>query len=740
MGDLVSSRFNNIEKKEYKVYSNEDENKVFGNSYYIIFKDFILHFKGRKGIRVYKERLIQLVKEKKKSFYVDFADLEKFDKDFAYWLLDNAKETLPALGKWLYDFLGGFQTFHEDKAEEEEVIDLAKKIKPYLNDFENSADRVYVRLTNIPRIVDVKELSANYQGKLIAIEGSIVKMNQVTERLVEGIFIHENCKHGGEFIYPQVGELDIDDKLPTVCPLCGLKGTIKLVKEKSKFRPLQRAVLAEPEPQTGRIPRQVELILEDDLVDTLRLGDRVRATGFLDLQINPSKKGTSPTFSYMLRVVSVEILQPTFEEIKITEEDEQQIRELAKDPQIVDRIADSIAPDIHGHWEVKEALTVSLFGAPEEVTENGTKKRGEIHTLIIGDPGIAKSQLLLYLSTIAPRAIYTTGKGSTAVGLTATVNRDPKSGEWYIEAGALPLASGGVLLIDEIDKMKDEDRKAFNEAMEQQTVSITKAGIVAKLNAKTTVIAVGNPKFGRYDDTRPLVDQINLDPALLSRFDLIFVLRDIPGEEDELVADKILGLNRKKGIEKYFDTKIEPDLLKKYIAYARQKIYPKLDEEASKLLKDFYVKMRQKYLENGSQNSPIPITPRQLEALRRITLAYARMRLSDIATKEDAQRAINIMRYMLETVGLDVETGQIDVYTIMSGKPTSVREKMIRLLEIIDAFSNINGCAKLGDILDEAEKSLNIPREQADRIIRMMTRDGIIREHIRDDGITCYKK
>ena len=685
-----------------------------------VFIDFILHFKGRKGIRVYKERLIQLVKEKKKSLYVDFADLEKFDKDFAYWLLDKAKEALPMLGDSLYRYLSGFEVFNENQAQDEQVIDLAKRIKPYLNDFLSSVDKIYIRLTNIPA-VDLRKLDATLQGKLIAVEGTIAKLTQASERLIEGTFIHENCEVGGEFTYPDQGELDIDDRLPALCPLCGKRGTIKLIKEKSKFRKFQRAILEEPEPQTGQLPKQIELILEDDLVDTLRLGDRVRAIGIFELKTN--KKGA--TFSYRLRVVSVEVLQPTFEEVKISEEDEEKIKELAKDPEIIERIISSIAPSIQGRWEIKEAIALALFGGVEETREDGTRRRGNIHVLIIGDPGTAKSQLLQFAAAVAPRGIYTTGKGSTAAGLTATVNRDPQTGEWYAEAGVLPLASGGIAAIDEFEKMRKEDREALHEAMEQQTASVSKAGVIMHFTAKTTIIAAANPKFGKYMPERPLIEQITFDPALLSRFDLIFILRDLPGPEDELIARKVLGLDKKNGIEQYLKQEIDPGLLKKYIAYARKKVFPQLDNEAKKLIMDFYVKMRQ--AGGNSQDSPIPITPRQLDALVRITQAYARMRLSDIATKEDAQRAINIMRRFLETVGLDVETGQIDIYTIMSGKPASLREKMMRLLEIIDALSNINGCAKLGEILDEAEK-LNISREQADRIIRMMRRDGMIRE------------
>jgi replicative DNA helicase Mcm len=277
--------------------------------------------------------------------------------------------------------------------------------------------------------------------------------------------------------------------------------------------------------------------------------------------------------------------------------------------------------------------------------------------------------------------------------------------------------------------MRDDDRVAIHEAMEQQTVSIAKAGIVAKLNARATVIAAGNPKLGRYIKERGISENINLPPTILSRFDLIFILIDNPGESDVYLASHILNVH---GNRNNTQSVIDIDLLKKYIAYARKNVSPKLSEEAKKLLQDFFVEMRRKSVE--SVDSPIMITPRQLEALIRISEAYAKMALKSEVTKEDAERAINIMRIFLENVGLDVESGKIDIDTIMTGKPKSAREKMAKILEIIDTLS-INECAKVKDIIKEGE-SIGIDKQSIEKLITDMRKQGLIYESRPE----CYRK
>ena len=670
---------------------------------------FISTYKDSKGNTVYLKKINEMISYRKKSLYVDYNDLILFDMTFATLFIQKTNDLLPLLNNALYEYITSLDpSFAED------------------------VDKVFVRIYNLPRTVTLRAIRSALANKLIAVEGIVTKMSDVKQRLVKGTFKHLDPNCNQEFVYPDQDTFGELIETPTVCPVCGKTGRFKLVPEKSTFVDYQRIIIQEKPEDTpsGQMPRKLEVVLEEDLVDTVRPGDRVKIVGMIEVKQEALiKRGASSVFSFQMKAHSVEVSQRVLEEVNISEDEELKIKQLAKDPWIIDRIIASIAPEIYGRWEIKEAIALSLFGGVPKTMPDGTRLRGDIHTLIIGDPGTAKSQILQFAAKVAPRAVYTTGKGSTAVGLTAAVNRDKETGDWMLEAGALVLADGGVAVIDEIEKMRDEDRVAIHEAMEQQTVSIAKAGIVAKLNSRATVISAGNPKFGRYIVERGVADNINLPPSLLSRFDLIFILIDKPGEEDDKMADHILDAHAGNISDKNI---IEIDLLKKYIAYARKNVNPKITPEAKKILKEFFIDMRKKGGE--SPESPVIITPRQLEALIRLSEAYARMRLSDTVSKEDAERAINIMRIFLQTVGIDVETGKMDIDTIMTGKPSSIREKMERLIDIVRVLAGDTSCARLKEIVKEA-KNIGIEENETRRLIEQMRRDFLIVETKED----CYR-
>jgi Predicted ATPase involved in replication control, Cdc46/Mcm family len=327
---------------------------------------------------------------------------------------------------------------------------------------------------------------------------------------------------------------------------------------------------------------------------------------------------------------------------------------------------------------------------------------------------------LQYTSRIAPRGLYTSGKGSTAAGLTATVLREKTTGEYYLEAGALVIADGGVACIDEIDKMREEDRSAIHEALEQQTVSIAKAGIVARLNARASVLAAGNPKFGRYDLTQPVSKNIDLPPTILSRFDLIFVIQDIPNRErDRLLAKHILEVH--SDIEKA-RPHIDPQLLKKYVSYARRYIRPQLTLEAKKLLEDFYVSMRMASLPTeAGKPTAIAITPRQLEALIRLTEAHAKMALKQKATEEDAQEAIRLTLNTLVKVGYDIESKTIDIDILETGISAARREKIKALKSFMDQLLDEVGEIERNELIKKAvEKGFDreLVLEQIQKLIQ----------------------
>jgi replicative DNA helicase Mcm len=360
-----------------------------------------------------------------------------------------------------------------------------------------------------------------------------------------------------------------------------------------------------------------------------------------------------------------------------------------------------------------------LFGGvPKQLADINI--RGELNVLLIGDPGTAKSALLQYVARIAPRGLYTSGRGTTAAGLTAAVLRE-RGGGMTLEAGALVLADKGVACIDEIDKMRPEDRVAIHEAMEQHTVSVAKGGIVATLNARTAVLAAANPALGRYEPYRTIAENISLPVTILSRFDLIFVLRDVPEKElDTKMSEHILNIHRRGTAP--IEAPVPADLLRKYISYARN-IKPVLTEEALQRLRDFYLTMR---AASETEGSPIAITARQLEALVRLAEARARVACRKEILAEDAEAAIAIMHRSLKEVGIDVTSGKVDIDIIMTGKPKSIRDKLQVVLSAIVEMERETGMVEKSALLEKLEREYEIAISEAERLLGQLIREGTI--------------
>ena len=364
---------------------------------------------------------------------------------------------------------------------------------------------------------------------------------------------------------------------------------------------------------------------------------------------------------------------------------------------------------------------MQLFGGAVKELEDGTRLRGDIHILIVGDPGIGKSQILKYVSKLAPRSVYTSGKGTSGAGLTAAAVRDELGG-WSLEAGALVLGDQGNVCVDELDKMRSEDRSALHEALEQQTVSIAKAGIMATLNTRCSVLAAANPKFGRFDRYKSVADQIDLPSPILSRFDLTFVIEDRPNvEKDRALAQHILKIHQSSNV----DYEIEPELLRKYIAYARKNINPKLTDEATKVLEEFYVSVRSGGVE---EDTPVPITARQLEAIIRLAEASAKLQLKDKVEASDAHRAIALQRKTLEKIGLDPETGKIDIDKVEGRTPTSDRERMNKVIREIEDLEEEFENVPVTVLKENLAEKYDISEEKAESILKQLKGKGIIYE------------
>ena len=567
---------------------------------------------------------------------------------------------------------------------------------------------------NIP----LRFLRSEFIGKFIAVDGIVRKTDEIHPRIMSAVFECRSCM--------RMHEVEQKSNIihePAVCQECGGR-SFRLVQDESRYMDTQTVKLQEPLENLsgGDQPRQINIILEDDLVDTLAPGDKVRITGTLKTQRDERTK----RFNNFIYGNYIEPLEQEFEELHIDEEDEEKIIELAKSPDIYQKIIESTAPSIRGYFEVKEAIAFQLFGGTAKVLEDKTHIRGDMHILIVGDPGIGKSQILKYVSKLAPRGIYTSGKGTSGVGLTAAAVRDDLGG-WSLEAGALVLGDKGNVCVDELDKMREEDRSAIHEALEQQTISIAKAGIMATLNSRCSVLAAANPKFGRFDRYKSIAEQIDLPSPILSRFDLIFIIEDKPNaERDHDLAGHILKIHQDSTIPYV----IEPELMRKYIAYARKSVQPTLTKEAAEVLQDFYVTMRSGAID---EESPVPITARQLEALVRLAEASARIRLSNEVLKEDAQRAIKLQEDCMKQVGYDPDTGKVDIDKVEGRTSKSERDKINIIIDVIKELSDeYEGSAPKNIVYAELADKYNVGEEKVDEVINMLKSKGVIYEPTSD--------
>ncbi|MHC1688773.1 MAG: minichromosome maintenance protein MCM [Methanothrix sp.] len=654
-----------------------------------------------------------------RSLVVQFPDLDKFDPEFAEELLENPEQVL--------------------EAAQAALLDLDLPMDVYM-------DRAHVRIAGLPRHYKTRELRSDHIGKLLAIEGLVRTATEVRPKIVSAAFQCQRC--GFTFFKEQTGNKFEDQNLKCQNQACDRGGPFKLVLAQSKFVDAQKIRVQEsPEDlRGGEQPQTLDVELEDDLAGRIFPGDRVVVNGILkSYQRSTPQQGKSTYFDLFHKGNSVEMTEQEFEEIDITQEEEEQILEMSRDPDMYENVRKSIAPSIYGYDDVKEALGLQLVSGFEKHLPDGARIRGDIHILLVGDPGIAKSQLLRYMTKISPRGIYTSGKSSTSAGLTATAVKDELGdGRWTIEAGALVLADKGIAAIDEMDKMDNEDKSALHEAMEQQTISVAKAGVMATLKSRCSLLAAANPKLGRFDKYEPIAPQINLTPALMSRFDLIFVLTDDPDtKRDSAIAQHILKSNYAGELSTQIawnpeisqddidnaltviKPAIDPELLRKYVAYARKNIFPTLSDEAKEYFLKYYVGLR---MQGQDTNKPVPVTARQLEALIRLGEASARLRLSEKVTIGDAQRVVKILEGCLRKVGVDPETGFLDADIIASGTTKSTRDRTKSVIDVIrDISKEQQGPAPRDAVLDRAVE-LGIERAKAEEIIDRMRRDGDVFE------------
>jgi replicative DNA helicase Mcm len=648
----------------------------------------------------YRQKISQMAITGIESITVDFEELFAFDQRLAERLMEKPDDFLQHAGNAAYAQLGI------------EDAEYAGKI-----------EKVTVRIVQLLGKEQLRKLGSKQMGKLVMVEGIVVRATPVRPMVMNAAFRCKRCgtinhvEQSGQFL-----------RAPPVCqsPDCGREGPFEFVQDESTFIDSQDLRLQErPEDlPPGQLPRTLNVkLVGSEIVDVARPGDHVSIVGIVRA-FAPSRPGIGKlrTFILHLDANSIEVLGKEPEARPPSPEEEEKILALAKDPKVHRKIMDSIAPSIYGYDHIKEAIMYLLFGGVPKSLPDITV-RGEMNTLLIGDPGTAKSQLLQYVAKIAPRGLYTSGRGTTAAGLTAAVIRE-KGGSMSLEAGALVLADKGIACIDEMDKMRPEDRVAIHEAMEQHTVSVAKGGIVATLNARTAILAAANPALGRYEPHRTVAENISLPVTILSRFDLIFVLRDVPDKEaDAKMSQHILEIHRRGSSP--VEAQIEADLIRKYISYAKT-IKPRLGKEALKHLSEFYLAMRSA---SEAEGSPVAITARQLESLVRIAEARARVALRKEVTGEDAEAAIAIMKRSLEEVGIDLSSYKVDIDLIMTGRPKSVRDKLHVILSVLIEMEKETGMVEKGALISELELKHKIPRAETERMIWQLLREGTIYEH-----------
>jgi replicative DNA helicase Mcm len=647
-----------------------------------------------------------------KSLEIDYKDLENYDLAVAETLLETPQLIFEAAEIAIQRVDVG-------------VLDSEVEFKPH------------IRFFNLPdeHAVSIRDIGAEHLNKLVSVEGVIKVITERLEKLVLARFVCRKCNN--IFNIPQKTQTL---SKPVICECKSREFDIDL--EQSKFIDYQKIQIQEPleNLQGSQQASNIDIYLSDDLVNKCVAGEKVVITGVLKLK---PPKGDTNIYQKYLVAYHLEKTEQEYDELKITDDEVREIKQLAKKDDIYKLLSASIAPNIFGHDIVKEAITLQMF--------SGVKKkigpqllRGNIHILLVGDPSTGKSQLLTYADSLAPKSIYVAGKTASGAGLTVSAVKDDfGEGGWTLKAGAVILASGGLAMIDEFDKMDTDDRSALHEAMAQGTVSVSKAGLYSKFKADTSILAAANPKLNRFDQYKSALEQIDLPFSLLSRFDLFFIIKDMLNKElDEDIARHIIkthesaekyvkSLKEKtiskadlEDIEKVISPPVAIEIFKKYVAYARQNIKPILSKDASQLIIDYYTKLRDVGRKSGSYSA----TPRQLEGLIRLSEASAKIKLKQSIDVEDAERAIKVFKTSMEQTAVDKETGIIDIDIISTGQSTSERSQLKKLLSLIKDLTQEDSEGTTFNELFEILEKEGMTREKLAGLIKKLKNIGELYE------------
>ena len=668
-------------------------------------KEFLLEFKDEKGNFRYVDDIDNMMPSKSKFINVDYNDLV-LHPDIESVFNESPDSILEAFSRAIKEIL------------QERFPKYAKKIE----------HEIRARIANYPVQRSLRQINAEVIGKITSVSGMVLRASEVKPLAKELVFV---CPEGHRTDVIIGHGLSLTSPVQCSNPKCNHR-ELGIEPESSRFIDVQFVRLQElPEDlPPGQLPHYLDVTVKQDLVDNARPGDRVVLTGVVRIEqekMSGVSKASSPLYRLRLDGNNVEFLgskkdksSRKIQREEISQEDEKMIKSLSKSPDLYQQLIDSFAPHITGHEIVKESILLLMAGSTQRELQDGSKIRGDINIFLVGDPGTAKSEMLKFCVRVAPRGLYTSGRGSTAAGLTAAVVRDT-NGIFMLEAGATVLGDQGLVCIDEFDKMKAEDRSALHEVMEQQTASISKGGIVATLNARTSILAAANPMYGKYDSFKNITENVNLPIPLLTRFDLIHVIKDKPSKEkDTKIAQHIINLHTPKGIDQ--KSLIDSETLTKYLTYVKR-IDPKLTKEAEQKILDYYMKMR-----TVDDDNMITVTPRQLEGLIRMATARARLLLKTRVEEDDAERAIYLLQNMFEKAGIDVNTGKVDL-GVLQGRPRSEVSKMQLFMDVMQSLEGEHKTpVDEKQLVEELVKTGKYNDEEAKNFIRKMARDSSIYE------------
>ncbi|KAJ1960453.1 minichromosome maintenance protein 5 [Dipsacomyces acuminosporus] len=645
--------------------------------------DFIQNFRDD-NVFIYRDQLRRNLAVNEHVLNVSLQDLASFDESLSQQLVNHPIDILP-----LFEIA---------------ARNSARKIVMPNSTGLQDVPEIQVTVQSNTNVVNIRELGSAYISKLVCVSGIVIGASSLASKATNVLLQCRNCRHtkvisvGGGFAGVQIPRICDREQVGASekCPL----DPFEIVTDKCRFVDQQTLKVQEAPDliPVGELPRHIVMSADRALTNKVFPGARVTITGIFTVYQSKNMKGTGAVAIRQpyLRVVGIEINKSgnSFTKRVFSPEEEHEFTSLSRTPDIYQKFASSIAPSIYGNEDIKKAIACLLFGGSKKSLPDGMRLRGDINVLLLGDPGTAKSQLLKFVEKsqllkfvekVSPISIYTSGKGSSAAGLTASVIKDPSSREFYLEGGAMVLADGGVVCIDEFDKMRDEDRVAIHEAMEQQTISIAKAGITTILNARSSVLAAANPIFGRYDDTKAPGDNIDFQTTILSRFDMIFIVKDEHNEQrDQTIARHVMQVHATRAAVEVEGGELSLETMRRYVTYCKEKCAPRLSAEAAEKLSSFFVAMRAQLWNmerDSTERSVIPITVRQLEAVVRITESLAKMSLSPVATIEHVDEAIRLFR--MSTMDA-VQSGQGDGTTRseLSAEMRRVEQEIRRRLPI----------------------------------------------------------